>query len=85
MLKPPIPATIASTMPLARPNGLASNNALSPPKITLSIQEAVAASGLSRSYLYEAMSQGKLPFVKKGKRRLIPAAALAEYVLHSDE
>lgn len=53
-------------------------------RITLSVQDAVAASGLSRSYLYQAMSEGKLAFVKKGKRRLIPAAALSNYILKSD-
>ena len=80
-------AQTATTAPVAigQRNDLMSGHTLGLTRIALSIQEAVVASGLSRSYLYEAMSRGELPFIKKGKRRLIPAAALSEYVLHSDE
>jgi excisionase family DNA binding protein len=40
------------------------------------LQEAVKFSGLTRTALYAAMSRGELPFVKIGKRRLIPRNAL---------
>lgn len=53
-------------------------------RIAWSIPDAVAASGLSRSFLYRAMTRGQLAFVKKGRRRLIPAAALSNYVLQTD-
>ena len=56
-----------------------------PPSIALSIPDAVVASGLSRSFLYRAMTRGDLAFIKKGRRRLIPTAALSEYLLHSDD
>ena len=54
------------------------------PRLAVSVREAVAMSGLSRSFLYEAMSRGELPFIKKGRRRLIPTSSLSDYVLRSD-
>lgn len=41
------------------------------PKLALRINEAVAASGLSRSTLYVLMARKHLPAVKVGGRRLI--------------
>jgi excisionase family DNA binding protein len=61
----------------------ASNNAPPPQRMALSISQAVVQSGLSRSFLYRAMDEGGLPFIKKGRRRLILAAALAEYLTRS--
>ena len=40
-------------------------------KISYRIDEAVKASGLGRSFLYERMAEGKLRSVKIGGRRLI--------------
>lgn len=54
-------------------------------RLTVSVREAVAMSGLSRSFLYEAMNRGELPFIKKGRRRLIATSSLSEYVLRSDQ
>ena len=54
-------------------------------RLAVSVREAVSMSGLSRSFLYEAMSRGELPFIKKGRRRLIPTASLSDYVLRSDD
>jgi excisionase family DNA binding protein len=45
-----------------------------------SIAEAARFSGLSRSTLYEAMESGLLPFVKIGRRRLVPRRALVEWL-----
>jgi hypothetical protein len=42
----------------------------------LSLREAVAFSGLSRSELYRAMERGDLAFAIYGRRRLVPRAAL---------
>ena len=42
----------------------------------LTISEAVAWSGVGRTRLYMEMAEGKLPFVQKGARRLIPRRAL---------
>jgi excisionase family DNA binding protein len=45
---------------------------------TMSVAEAVAFSGVSQSELYATMDRGELPFVKWGRRRLIPRRALVE-------
>ncbi|WKL56111.1 hypothetical protein Q1W73_10400 [Asticcacaulis sp. ZE23SCel15] len=42
-------------------------------KLAYRIDEAVKASGLGRSFLYEKMAEGKLRSVKVGGRRLITA------------
>ena len=46
--------------------------------ICCSIKEAISASGLPRSTLYELMAAGKLDSVKIGKRRLIRVASLEQ-------
>lgn len=42
----------------------------------LSIQEAIAFSKLGRTELYKLMNEGKLAYLKHGKRRLIPRRGL---------
>jgi excisionase family DNA binding protein len=44
----------------------------------LSLPEAVRFSGVGRSTIYGAMESGALPFVKIGRRRLVPRRALVE-------
>lgn len=44
------------------------------------VDEAAEALRLSRSMLYELIRSGRLRTVKQGRRRLVPVAALAEYV-----
>ena len=44
------------------------------------VDEAAAALRLSRSSVYELIRSGQLRTVKQGRRRLVPVAALAEYV-----
>jgi excisionase family DNA binding protein len=46
----------------------------------LTILEACEFSGLGRSFIYSEMDKGKLPYVKLGKRRLIPRKALQRYL-----
>jgi excisionase family DNA binding protein len=48
--------------------------------ITLTIPDAVKASGASRTSIYEALRQGKLTALKHGKRTLIPADALKAWL-----
>ena len=48
--------------------------------ISLTIKQATEASGLSRSALYLAMRDGNLPSKKAGRRRLILASALSEFI-----
>ncbi|EPQ72838.1 excisionase family DNA-binding protein [Mycobacterium marinum] len=45
-----------------------------------SVKEIVGRTGLSRSTIYEEMSNGHLRSVKVGRRRLIPKAALIDYI-----
>ena len=49
--------------------------------IALRINDAVAASGLSRSKLYELISMGELRAVKAGGRRLILRRDLEAFLL----
>ncbi len=51
-----------------------------PARLTYSIPEAAAALGISRSFCYELVEQGRLPFVRLGRRKLIPRAALEAYL-----
>lgn len=48
--------------------------------IAVSIPEAVRASGMSRTALYEALKRGSLTAVKSGKRTLIPYSNLTAFV-----
>ena len=55
----------------------------------VSVVEAAAFSGISRSELYVRMARGELKFLKIGKRRLIPrrslVAMLARYAVAREE
>src|SRR5690606_24404940 len=46
----------------------------------MTIQEAALFSGVGRSFLYEAMKRGELPYVKIGSARRIPKRALEEWL-----
>jgi excisionase family DNA binding protein len=50
------------------------------PAVLYGVDEAADALRLSRSALYELIRSGRLRTVKAGRRRLVPVAALAEYV-----
>lgn len=50
------------------------------PAVLYDVDEAAEALRLSRSALYELIRSGQLRSVKSGRRRLVPVAALAEYV-----
>lgn len=45
-------------------------------KLGYQINEAVEASGYSRSRLYDLMKSGELKFVQNGARRIIPRSEL---------
>jgi len=44
------------------------------------IEEATGVTRLSRSMLYKLMQSGRLAYVKIGRRRLIPADAIAQLI-----
>jgi excisionase family DNA binding protein len=50
--------------------------AVSLPRLTFSIAESEAISGLSRSSLYRLIAAGKLRTILCGRRRLVPSAEL---------
>ncbi|MBN9244243.1 MAG: helix-turn-helix domain-containing protein [Mesorhizobium sp.] len=47
---------------------------------SLNVRQAVEASGLTRSHLYEAMKLGDLPARKAGRRTIIMAEDLRRYI-----
>jgi excisionase family DNA binding protein len=46
----------------------------------LSVEEAAEALGMARSTLYRELAAGRLPSVKTGRRRLVPASAVTQRV-----
>ncbi len=46
----------------------------------LGVPEAVEFSGLSRSMLYAEMEKGRLRYILRGRRRLIPKRELLRYL-----
>jgi excisionase family DNA binding protein len=44
----------------------------------MSIRKAVQFTGFSRSFLYEMMEDGRLPYIKIGRARRIPKRALLD-------
>jgi len=49
-------------------------------RLTYSIPETAMVLGISRSFCYELVQQGELPFVVLGRRKLVPRAELVRYV-----
>lgn len=50
------------------------------PDRLLSVDEAAGALSLGRSLVYDLIGRGELRSIVVGRRRLIPAAALAEFI-----
>jgi excisionase family DNA binding protein len=48
--------------------------------LLLTIPQALAATGIGRSFLYERIAEGSIQSVKAGRRRLIDAASLKSWV-----
>ena len=51
-----------------------------PEKLSYSIQEAVAATSISKSSLYNRIATGEIAAAKVGRRTVIPAHALRKLV-----
>ena len=50
------------------------------PDRLLSVDEAAASLGLGRSRLYSEITAGRLRTVTVGRRRLVPSAAVSEFI-----
>ncbi|MGL4744713.1 MAG: helix-turn-helix domain-containing protein [Dermatophilaceae bacterium] len=50
------------------------------PALAYRVDEAAEALRLSRSVIYELIRSGRLRTVKQGSRRLVPVAALHDYL-----
>ncbi|HEV3212918.1 MAG TPA: helix-turn-helix domain-containing protein [Acidimicrobiales bacterium] len=53
-------------------------------RLTLSVEQAAAALGISRASAYEAVHRGEIPHIKIGKRMLIPRASLDRLLASAD-
>jgi excisionase family DNA binding protein len=47
--------------------------------LLISIPEALARTGIGRSFLYERLADGSIRSVKAGRRRLVDAASLQSW------
>ena len=56
-----------------------------PPDRLLSVGEASALCGVTRSTLYGLIASGELRTIKLGRRRLVPSAAVAEFIAQAAE
>jgi excisionase family DNA binding protein len=52
---------------------------ISPATILCTIPEALARTGIGRSFLYERLADGSIRSVKAGKRRLVDVVSLATW------
>lgn len=48
--------------------------------IAVTIPDAVKATGMSRTWIYEALKNGNLTAIKAGRRTLIPYSQLEAYL-----
>jgi excisionase family DNA binding protein len=53
-------------------------------RLTLSVEEAAIALGISRASAYEAVHRGEIPHIKIGRRMLIPRASLDRMLSAAD-
>ena len=53
-------------------------------RLTMTVEEAAVALGISRAFAYEAVTRNEIPHIRIGRRILIPRAAL-EHLLGASE
>lgn len=53
-------------------------------RLTMSVEEVASALGISRAFAYEAIHRGEIPYIRIGRRLLIPRAALSRLVARSE-
>ncbi len=54
-------------------------------RLTYNVKEAARLLGLSKNSAYQACLKGEIPYLKIGKRILIPRVQLERLLLYSDE
>jgi excisionase family DNA binding protein len=72
-------AAVAELVAALRAEVRAEPPAAAPDRL-LGVDEAAAALGLGRSALYGEIAAGRLASITVGRRRLIPAAAIAAFI-----
>jgi excisionase family DNA binding protein len=70
---------IAELVDAIRAEVLATSAPAAPDRL-LAVGEAASTLGIGRSVLYGEIQAGRLRSVTVGRRRLVPAAAIAEYI-----
>ena len=58
------------------PGGSAGATSGGQERLTMTVEEAAAALGISRAFAYEAVTRNEIPHVRIGRRILVPRAAL---------
>lgn len=69
-------STPVTTLPRDTPHGLKPE----PSRLLIDVAEAAHLLSLSRSQVYIEMTAGRLASVKVGRRRLVPRAALEQFI-----
>jgi excisionase family DNA binding protein len=54
-----------------------------PERLTMSVEEASDALGISRSLAYDLVRRGELPAMRFGRRIVVPVRALEDLVEHA--
>ena len=55
---------------------------MQPQRLTMTVEEASAALGISRSLAYELVRRGDIPSLRLGRRIVVPVRALDDLVEH---
>ena len=54
-------------------------------RLSFNIEEAIATTGLNKNALYRAIAANELQTFKVGKRRMVSARALQDYIARKEE
>ena len=77
---------IAPTLPSAaddrHPRGNGVGSIQGPERLTLTVEEAARALGVSRAHAYELAARGEIPTLRLGRRILVPREALVRKLCH---
>ena len=68
----PLVVTVPENTPVRRIKPLPSSE----DRLTMTVEEAAKALGISRAFAYEAVNNGDIPTIRIGRRILVPKAAL---------